>query len=379
VGVLSVNLVYQPERDYERITRFLSIVASMVAQAIKVSHLIELDKQRLLDENIHLKQELRERYDFSHIVGNSGPLRQVYEQVTQVARTNTTVLLRGESGTGKELIAHAIHYNSLRASKPFIKISCAALPDTLIESELFGYEKGAFTGAQTRKKGRFELANGGTLFLDEIGDINLSTQIKLLRVLQEREFERLGGSEPIKINVRLIAATNKDLEKAILDGDFREDLYYRLNVFSIFMPPLRERKSDVLLLADHFMEKYASEHGKRIKRISTPAIDMLFSYHWPGNVRELENTIERAVIVCDSNVIHGHHLPPTLQTAEGSGTVTQLSFAASVEAFERDIILDALKSTRGNMKKAAELLGTTERIIGYKVKKYNIDGSRFRQ
>jgi Nif-specific regulatory protein len=379
VGVLSVNLVYQPERDYERITRFLSIVASMVAQAIKVSHLIELDKQRLLDENIHLKQELRERYDFSHIVGNSGPLRQVYEQVTQVARTNTTVLLRGESGTGKELIAHAIHYKSLRASKPFIKISCAALPDTLIESELFGYEKGAFTGAQTRKKGRFELANGGTLFLDEIGDINLSTQIKLLRVLQEREFERLGGSEPIKINVRLIAATNKDLEKAIADGDFREDLYYRLNVFSIFMPPLRERKSDVLLLADHFMEKYASEHGKRIKRISTPAIDMLFSYHWPGNVRELENTIERAVIVCDSNVIHGHHLPPTLQTAEGTGTVNQLSFAASVEAYERDIILDALKSTRGNMKKAAELLGTTERIIGYKVKKYNIDGSRFRQ
>jgi len=379
VGVLGVNLVYQPERDYERITRFLSIVASMVAQAIKVSHLIELDKQRLLDENIHLKQELRERYDFSHIVGNSGPLRQVYEQVTQVARTNTTVLLRGESGTGKELIAHAIHYNSLRASKPFIKISCAALPDTLIESELFGYEKGAFTGAQTRKKGRFELANGGTLFLDEIGDINLSTQIKLLRVLQEREFERLGGSEPIKINVRLIAATNKDLEKAIANGDFREDLYYRLNVFSIFMPPLRERKSDVLLLADHFMEKYASEHGKRIKRISTPAIDMLFSYHWPGNVRELENTIERAVIVCDSNVIHGHHLPPTLQTAEGTGTINQLSFAASVEAYERDIILDALKSTRGNMKKAAELLGTTERIIGYKVKKYNIDGSRFRQ
>src|SRR6266478_1127326 len=373
VGALGVDLEYKPDRDYERATTFLSIIATMIAQAIKVGHLIEADKQRLLDENIHLKQELRERYDFSHIIGNSGPLRQVYEQVTQVARTNTTVLLRGESGTGKELIAHAIHYNSLRASKPFIKISCAALPDTLIGSELFGYEKGAFTGAQTRKKGRFELANGGTLFLDEIGDINLSTQIKLLRVLQEREFERLGGSEPIKINVRLIAATNKDLEKAIANGDFREDLYYRLNVFSIFMPPLRERKSDVLLLADHFMEKYASEHGKRIKRISTPAIDMLFSYHWPGNVRELENTIERAVIVCDSNVIHGHHLPPTLQTAEGTGTVMQLSFAASVEAYERDIILDALKSTRGNMKKAAELLGTTERIIGYKVKKYNID------
>jgi Nif-specific regulatory protein len=378
VGALGVDLEYKPDRDYERATTFLSIIASMIAQAIKVGHLIEADKQRLVDENIHLKQELRERYDFSHIIGNSNPLRQVYEQVTQVARTNTTVLLRGESGSGKELIAHAIHYNSLRANKPFIKVSCAALPETLIESELFGYEKGAFTGAQSRKKGRFELAEGGTLFLDEIGDLNISTQIKLLRVLQEREFERLGGTETIKSNVRLVAATNKDIEKAIADGEFREDLYYRLNVFAIFMPPLRERKSDVLLLADHFLEKYAREHGKRIKRISTPAIDMLASYHWPGNVRELENIIERAVLVCETNVIHGHHLPPTLQTAEGSGTVTRLSLEAAVESYERDIILDALKTTRGNRKRAAQLLDTTERILGYKVKKYGIDCDRFR-
>ena len=217
-------------------------------------------------------------------------MRQVYEQVSQVARTNTTVLIRGESGTGKELIAHAIHYNSLRAKKPFVKVSCAALPETLIESELFGYEKGAFTGAQARKKGRFELAEGGTLFLDEIGDLDPQTQVKLLRVLQEREFERLGGTETIKVNVRLIAATNKDLEKAIAEGKFREDLYYRLNVFAIFVPPLRERKPDVLLLADHFLEKFSQEHSKNIRRISTPAIDMLMSYHWPGNVRELENT-----------------------------------------------------------------------------------------
>jgi Nif-specific regulatory protein len=378
VGVLGVDLRYKEDRDYDPLTKFLSIVASMVAQAIKVKHLVEADKQRLLDENIHLKQELRERYDFSHIVGNSNPMRQVYEQVTQVARTNTTVLLRGESGTGKELIAHAIHYNSLRANKPFIKVSCAALPETLIESELFGYEKGAFTGAQGRKKGRFEMADGGTLFLDEIGDLNLSTQIKLLRVLQEREFERLGGTETIKVNVRLIAATNKDLEKAIADGEFREDLFYRLNVFTIYMPPLRERKTDILLMADHFLEKYAREHNKNIKRISTPAIDMLTSYHWPGNVRELENAIERAVLVCETNVIHGHHLPPTLQTAEGSGTVTRLSLAAAVEAYERDIIQDALKTTRGNRKKAAKLLDTTERIIGYKVKKLNIDCNRFR-
>jgi len=378
VGALGVDLVYKPERDYDRATTFLSIIATMVAQAIKVGHLIEADKQRLLDENIHLKQELRERYDFSHIIGNSNPLRAVYEQVTQVARTNTTVLLRGESGSGKELIAHAIHYNSLRANKPFIKVNCAALPETLIESELFGYEKGAFTGAQNRKKGRFELAEGGTLFLDEIGDLNISTQIKLLRVLQEREFERLGGTETIKANVRLVAATNKDVEKAIAEGEFREDLYYRLNVFAIFVPPLRERKSDVLLLADHFLEKYAREHGKRIKRISTPAIDMLASYHWPGNVRELENIIERAVLVCETNVIHGHHLPPTLQTAEGSGTVTRLSLESAVEAYERDIIQDALKTTRGNRKRAAQLLDTTERILGYKVKKYGIDCDRFR-
>ncbi|HEY6186258.1 MAG TPA: sigma 54-interacting transcriptional regulator [Pyrinomonadaceae bacterium] len=378
VGVLGVDLRYKAERDYERVTKFLSIIATMIAQAIKVDHLIETDKQRLLDENIHLKQELRERYDFSHIIGNSGPLRQVYEQVTQVARTNTTVLIRGESGTGKELIAHAIHYNSLRDSKPFIKVSCAALPETLIESELFGYEKGAFTGAQSRKKGRFELAEGGTLFLDEIGDLNISTQIKLLRVLQEREFERLGGTETIKANVRLIAATNKDMERAISEAQFREDLYYRLNVFTIFMPPLRDRKSDVLLLADHFLEKYAREHGKSIRRISTPAIDMLTSYHWPGNVRELENIIERAVLVCETNVIHGHHLPPTLQTAEGSGTVMRLSLEAAVEAYERDIIQDALKTTRGNRKRAAKLLDTTERVIGYKVKKYGIECDRFR-
>lgn len=378
VGVLGADLDYKADRDYERATKFLSIIATMIAQAIKVDHLIESDKQRLLDENIHLKQELRERYDFSHIIGNSGPLRQVYEQVTQVARTNTTVLLRGESGSGKELIAHAIHYNSLRANKPFIKVSCAALPETLIESEMFGYEKGAFTGAQGRKKGRFELAAGGTLFLDEIGDLNVSTQIKLLRVLQEREFERLGGTETIKVNVRLIAATNKNMEQAIANGEFREDLYYRLNVFTIFMPPLRERKSDVLLLADHFLEKYAREHGKSIKRISTPAIDMLVSYHWPGNVRELENIVERAVLVCEGDVIHGHHLPPTLQTAEGSGTVTQLSLEATVGAFERDIIMDALKTTRGNRKRAAKLLNTTERIIGYKVRIHEIDCERFR-
>ena len=379
VGALSIDLPFKKDRDYDGDLSFLGVVASMILQAIKVSHLVDAERQRLLDENIHLREELKEKYDLSHIVGTSGPMRQVYEQIARVARATTTVMIRGESGTGKELIAHAIHYNSPRANKPFIKVSCAALPDSLIESELFGYEKGAFTGAEARKKGRFELAEGGTLFLDEIGDLSLSTQVKLLRVLQEREFERLGGTEPVKANVRLITASNKALEKAIAAGSFREDLHYRLNVFTIFVPPLRERKPDVMLLADHFLEKYSIEHGQQIKRISTPAIDMLMSYHWPGNVRELQNTIERAVLVCDGNVVHGHHLPPTLQTAEASGTVMSLSLAETVEAYEKDLVLDALKTTRGNRVKAAKLLHSTERIITYKVKKYGIDGQRFRR
>ena len=378
LGALAVDLRFKPERDYDSSVKFFGIVSSMIAQALNVQRLVEEERRRLLDENTHLRQELRERYDFSNIIGTSGPTRQMYEQVAQVAQTNTTVLIRGESGTGKELIAHAIHYNSLRAKKPFVKVSCAALPDTLIESELFGYEKGAFTGATGRKKGRFEMAEGGTLFLDEIGDINLSTQVKLLRVLQEREFERLGGTDSVKVNVRLIAATNKDMEKAIADGTFREDLYYRLNVFTIFVPPLRERKADLLLLADHFLEKFSREHGKIIKRISTPAIDMLMAYHWPGNVRELENALERAVLVCDGAVIHGHHLPPSLQTADSSGTVTRVSLKDAVAGFERDLIQDALKTTRGNRAKAARLLDTTERILNYKVRGYGIDVRRFR-
>jgi Nif-specific regulatory protein len=305
-------------------------------------------------------------------------MRRVFDQVAQVVGTGATVLIRGESGTGKELIAHALHHHSPRAGKPFVRVNCAALPETLVESELFGYERGAFTGAQARRKGRFELADGGTLFLDEIGELSPSTQAKLLRVIQEREFERLGGTATIPVDVRLITATNKNLEAALGDGTFREDLYYRLNVFTICLPPLRERKSDILLLADHFVEKYARLHGRSIKRISTPAIDMLVSYHWPGNVRELENTIERAVLVADGDVIHGHHLSPILQTAEASGTVVSGSLAEAVETFESNLIQDALKSTRGNRAKAARLLSTTERILSYKVRRYGIDPLRFR-
>ena len=378
LGVLGAEFAYDSKSDYEELSNFLTVAATMVAQAVKTERAITGEKEKLLVENTNLRRELQEKYDFSHIVGNSSAMRRVYDQVSQVARSNATVLLRGESGTGKELIANAIHYNSLRAKKPFIKINCATLPETLIEAELFGYEKGAFTGAQARKKGRFELAEGGTFFLDEIGDLPAQTQVKLLRVLQEREFERLGGNETIKINVRLVAATNKNLEEAIEKGDFREDLFYRLNVFTIFLPPLRERKSDILLLAESFVDKYEREHGKHIKRISTPAIDMLTSYHYPGNVRELENTIERAVLVCDGNVIYGHHLPPTLQTAEGTGTITNVSLEQAVETFEQDLIKDALKTTRGNRSKAARLLETTERIFSYKIKRYGIDPRRFK-
>jgi len=382
-GALVVDMRYERSRDYDLTLAFIDVVASMIAQAIRIAHLsdsekhVDPEKHRGTGEIAEI-EEIRERHDFSNLIGNSGPMQQVFEQITKVARSNATVMVRGESGTGKELIAHAIHHNSLRKGGPFIKVNCAALPDTLIEAELFGFEKGAFTGAHAEKKGRFELAEGGTLFLDEIGELNATTAVKLLRVLQEREFERVGGTRTLKANVRLIVATNKDLEKAIVAGAFREDLYYRLNVFSIFLPPLRERKPDVLLLADHFLDVFNSAHGKQVKRISTPAIDMMMSYHWPGNVRELSNTIERAVLICDEHVIHGYHLPPTLQTAEATSTVFNVSLKQSIEAYEKDLIHDTLKTTRGNRARAAKLLRTTERVVNYKARKYGIDCARLK-
>jgi Nif-specific regulatory protein len=377
-GEIGIEMAYRPNHDYEGTVTFLEVVGAMIAQAAKMHRLIAADRQQLLDENAHLRLELTERHGLSSIVGASRVMNELYSQIMQVATTNTTVLLRGESGTGKELIAQAIHHNSLRAKKPFIRVSCAALPNDLIESELFGYEKGAFTGAHAAKKGRFDLAEGGTLFLDEIGELNLATQVKLLRVLQEREFERLGGTETIRTDIRLVAATNKDLEQAIAAGTFRADLYYRLNVFAIFIPPLRERKTDVPQLADFFLEKYSKQHAKKVKRIATPAIDMLMAYHWPGNVRELENAIERAVVVCNEQVLHGHHLPATLQTAEASGTTIRLSLDQSTANFEKDILQDALKSAKGNRAKAARLLQTTGRVFNYKVRKYGINWKRFR-
>ncbi|HEX2249716.1 MAG TPA: sigma 54-interacting transcriptional regulator [Gemmatimonadales bacterium] len=378
IGTLAVELQYRPERDLERLLKFLRVVASMVSQAVRIHRLLDAERHKLVSENAQLRQELQQQFHFSNLIGMSGPMRQLYEEVARVASTNTTVLIRGESGTGKELIAQAIHLHSPRAARAFVKVNCAALPETLVESELFGHERGAFTGAQQRKQGRFELANGGTIFLDEIGELSPGTQVKLLRVLQEREFERVGGTDSVRVDVRVIAATNRNLEKALAESHFREDLYYRLNVFPIFIPPLRARKADVLPLADHFVEKYAREHGKQIRRLSTSAIDLLSSYHWPGNVRELENTIERAVLLADGGIIHGYHLPPTLQTADATGTLVSSSLGSAVEAFERSLIEDALKSTRGNRSRAARLLNTTDRVISYKIKKYGINPADLR-
>jgi Nif-specific regulatory protein len=378
IGALSVDLTLHEPQPLDEDVRFLMIISSLIAQKVALLDKIEREKEQLSEDNLRLRKELSKKYSFSNIIGNSRKMQEVFYLITQVAKSTANVLLLGESGTGKELVANAIHYNSLRAEKPLIKVNCAALPANLVEAELFGYEKGAFTGASRQKEGKFELANGGTIFLDEFGALALESQGKLLRVLQEREMERLGATRTIKVNVRLIAATNKDLAAAVEGGSFREDLFYRLNVYPIYLPPLREREADVLMLADYFLEKYATEYRKDIKRISTPAIDALVQYHWPGNVRELENCMERSVLLCDDQVIHSYHLPPTLATAEQTGTQQSQSLIDAVERYERELLIDALKTSRGNMRRAAKSLKTTERIFGYKVRKYDIAPRQYR-
>ena len=379
MGALGSYCKPRQHEELNSVVSFLSLVAVLIAHS-SVLHQAAASKSFSPEIAFSpLSKSVPHKADIGSFIGSSNAILTVLEQTLQVASAKTTVLLRGESGTGKEVIADLIHRNSARAEQAFIKVNCGALPESLLETELFGHERGAFTGAMQQRKGRFELASGGTIFLDEIGELTMSAQTRLLRVLQEREFERVGGTLTIKADVRLVAATNKNLEEAIAQGTFREDLYYRLNVFTVFLPPLRERKTDILLLADHFVEKYAREHSKVVKRISTPAIDMLMSYHWPGNVRELENCIERAVVVCDDAVIHGHHLPPTLQTAEVSGTLPSNSLNAAVASLEREMIIETLKITHGNQARAANLLQITERIINYKVKKYGIDCVRFRE
>ena len=316
--------------------------------------------------------------DSHGLFGRSAAMAEVRGLISQVGPTDATVLVTGESGTGKELVARALHESSLRAAGPFVAVNCAALPESLIESELFGHERGSFTGAEARRKGRFELAAGGTLFFDEIGELGLGVQAKLLRVIQERHFERVGGGESIKADVRIVAATNRELEKEVAEGRFREDLFWRLNVFPIRMPPLRERGGDVVLIADHFAEAIGARLGKPILRISTPALDLLTSYHWPGNVRELENAIERAVVLSSDGVIHAWHLPPSLQSAASTGTAPTSTLDATLARIERELIVEALKLSDGIAAQAAHSLGITERRFGLAMHKYNISWKRFR-
>lgn len=370
----------------------LSIIASMISQAVRIKQLAhEESEKKSLETTIPEKpsrqlyqeekgddEKISEAERPANIIGNTKPMISLYKMIDKIAKTNATTLVLGESGVGKELVASAIHFKSHRNENPFIKFNCAALPESIVESELFGHEKGAFTGASATRQGRFELAHTGTIFLDEVGELSLAVQAKLLRIIQEKEFERVGGSKTIKVDVRVIAATNRNLEELIRSGLFREDLYYRLNIFPITVPPLRERKTDILLLADYFVEKFNAANHKGIRRISTTSIDMLMRYHWPGNVRELQNCMERAVILSEDNVIHGYHLPPTLQTAESSGTPYTGSLQQKLDAIEKEMIMEALKRTQGNMSRAAVQLGLSDRIMGLRIKKFDIDYRKFR-
>lgn len=342
---------------------------------------IKLLISKALSENGSTKKkEVRQGdYSFSSIIGNTGVIREIFHTIEQIADTKSTVLILGESGTGKELVAKAIHYNSNRKEFPFVAINCAAIPETLIESELFGSEKGAFTDAYAKRIGKFEMADKGTLFLDEIGELSTATQSKLLRVLQEREFVRIGGTKPVKVDVRLLTATNKDLEKAVEKGMFRSDLYYRINVVPIVIPPLRERKADIPLLADYFLSRVSADGKKEKKKISEEAIEVLISYNWPGNVRELENVIERMVALTHNNTIEKDDLPPNILIIQKANTLKEevldgnILFDEAGQEFEQEIILNALKKANFVQTKAANILGISRRILKYKMDKYGIE------
>ncbi|OGK82315.1 MAG: two-component system response regulator [Candidatus Rokubacteria bacterium GWC2_70_24] len=333
------------------------------------------ERQRLLGENRELRAALEERHRVEGIIGDSGRMQEVLSLVRRVAPSDATVLIRGESGTGKELIARAIHHASPRAGGPLVAVNCAALPEGLLESELFGHEKGAFTGAAASRKGRFELADGGSIFLDEIGDLPLHLQVKLLRVLQERQFERVGGTRTIPVDVRVLAATHRNLEALVREGRFRDDLYYRINVVTLLLPPLRERREDLSPLIEHFLTRFAGKNGKTIRGLTREARDALLRYDYPGNVRELENLIERAVVLTRDEVIGKSDLPLTLdeQTAESDAPA---GLVAAVEGLERRMMRDALSRAGGVQTRAAELLGISERVLRYKLRKYGLAGDR---
>ncbi len=388
IGTLSLTFPLLPWSTLNKLVNLMELVGNIIADAVESVREQVAERQRLQSENDRMRFELGENKGFKNIIGHSSAMRAVYLEMAKVARSSANVLLLGESGTGKELLAAAIHYSSDRRDGPFVAVNCAALPEGLIESELFGHEKGAFTGAIKQRIGRFEEASEGTLFLDEIGDIPVQTQVKLLRVLQEKVFERVGSQHPIRTGARIIAATSRNLERMKDEGAFREDLYYRLAVLPIAVPPLRSRKVDIISLADFFLAKYNKQYNKKVLRLSTPAIDMLMSYHWPGNVRELENMIERAVIMSNSGVINAIDLPPSLQTAAATGTESLLpvrgredAAQAGIEtltaAFETELITASLKRTHGNVSAAARELGTTIRKLHYRIRQLRIEPSQY--
>jgi DNA-binding NtrC family response regulator len=341
-----------------------------------------LSEKALKQELIFRREEMDKSFDFGNILGKSKGMKDIFKVVKQIADSKSTVLIMGESGTGKELISRAIHYNSNRKNYPFVTINCAAIPETLIESELFGHEKGAFTNAIEKKLGRFEVAHQGTLFLDEIGELSLTTQAKILRFLEEKEFNRVGGSKTIKVDVRLITATNKDLNQMIKKGGFREDLYYRINVVPIVIPPLRERKEDIPILIDHFINKFSVENNKNVKGINKEALEFLMQYEWPGNVRELENLIERVIALTSNEYIPANELPysfkniPKINGLKESVLDGKVSFLQAEEEFEKEVILDALKRTNYIQSHAAEILGISRRILKYKMDKLGINQNR---
>ena len=373
VGVLSADKAVRQVNDIDKEIAILSSVAELLAKAVH--------NRAMEEENRRLRDLLGSaRIPAFDIIGRSRAMQAVFQMIAQVADSNTTVLLHGETGTGKELVSRAIHNNSPRMKGQLVQVNCAAIPETLLESELFGHERGAFTGALSRRRGRFEEANGGTILLDEISELSFSAQAKLLRVLQERQFQPLGSSRLVKVDVRIIAATNRNLEQDVSLGRFRSDLFYRLNVFPIHLPPLRERGTDILLLADYFVVKYSRETGKPAQKISPAVSDILMAYQWPGNVRELENCIERALLVAHGATIETEHLPPSLQIYLKGAIQREFSrLDAVVKSEEKAMIVNALRETGGNQTRAAKLLGTTKRIIQYRIKRLEIDYRAFRR
>jgi Nif-specific regulatory protein len=377
LGVLSADRLQGAETvSFDRDLNFLKIVAVLVAQAVKLSYRVEEERRGLIEEKEILRGALKGRYRLENVIGGSDGMQEVFEAVHRVSQSRATALLLGESGTGKELIAKAIHYMGKRADRPFIKLNCASIPEGLLEAELFGHEKGAFSGAAGLKRGRFELADRGTIFLDEIADLSPSLQPKILRVLQEREFERVGGEVTLKIDVRVVAATSRDLDKMVAEGKFRQDLYYRLNVVPIKLPPLRERKMDIPELADHFLKKFNKENSRKV-RLSPEAVSALTVYDWPGNVRELENIIERVVIMSAGDVLRPRDLPLVVASAPAQnipavGFIADGSLTQSLSSVERRGLVLALEKSGWVGIRAARELGITQRQIGYKMKKYGI-------